>query len=278
VNSEAIGSVPSEFRELFDRTISHDETFSESSQHTTESHLLLHKLQQIDHLTDEEVQQQSPLHYRLRHKCVDFLVQTGLSGIVQQIIRNSTDVLTEFDAIDDCSIVKLPIYHFGNKGEIVEPTPLFTQFEALLGSKNMDSVIEIQLGLICLQFSRSFPNNELASVLFSECSLKLNYEHPLIPRSELLFIVQPFTHRFYRFVCRCKDPTFCCSLLKERLIATENLAAVICRTVFQYVALHQQDVLFAKDKERAIFLKGLETVPITLLTLVRGYSLNPLQG
>jgi hypothetical protein len=257
------------FEELFERTRSVDGSFAVPSGHASESHLLLHRLQAIDRLGDIEGQQP-----RLRHKIVDFLVQTGLSTIVRKITGDPQEVLDRFDAIDDCAVLKIPIVHVGKDGRIEERTPLFRRFEGLLGAKNSNSEVEVHFRLLCLQFSKLFEKNGFVSVLFSEFPLRLNRKHRLIPKCQLLLFVRPFTERFYHISCVCTKEEFWCSLLGDRAIAAENVASAICRSIFQFVAIEKPELLFEKDQERADFLRSIETVPTTLLGLVRGYALD----
>jgi Fe-S-cluster containining protein len=99
-----------------------------------------------------------------------------------------------------------------------------------------------------------------------------------VPKCELLFIVQPYDLRYYHLQCKCKDPLFWCSVLNERLVACQNLSAAICRSIFQYVAVHQKDLLFAKDEERAAFIRDEPKEPVSLLGLVSGYALEQLKS
>jgi hypothetical protein len=271
--SSIAGLTGSEFDGLFDSTRCEDSLFTKASSHEQESRLLVHKLQKIDHLTDEQVLQHPVLHYRLRHKAIDFLIQTGFSGIVKKIVGDPKPVIAAFDAIHDCSIVRIPLFHFGEDGAIVEPTPLFNRFENLLGKRLFNSeVVTIELGLLTLHLSRVFPSDGFVCVLFSECSLKLNLQHAQIPKCELLFIVTPISDALYTISARCIDPTFWCSVLEERLVTRENIQAAICRSAFQFVAVRRRELFVAKDEERSSFLKSIETAPISVISLVNGHA------
>jgi hypothetical protein len=185
--------------------------------------------------------------------------------------------LAEFDAIDDCSILRIPIVHVGKDGRIEGPTPLFNRFQGFLGSKNSSAEIEVHLGLLCLLFSKEFPTDGFISILFSEFPLKLNRSHRLIPKSQLLFIVRPFTARLYHIACISKK-SYWFSALGDRIIAAENIAAEICRSIFQFVALEKRELFFTNDEARSNFLREIETVPVSLFRLLSGYALNELSG
>jgi hypothetical protein len=195
-----------------------------------------------------------------RHKSIDFLIKSGLSRVCRGIERSPDFFIQQFDAIPDVSVLKIPVLHFTVD---VEKTSLFRRFFHLLGEKNAAGKTEAQLGLITLEFEPAFEASSDVVVLFSESPLRLNIEHPSVPRCEILFIVSPIDQRFYRISTRSNRPRFWCDTLQARIISADHIAQCITITVFQWVASYQKSLLFAKDQERLSFL---QTVPHTRLT------------
>jgi hypothetical protein len=254
-----------------------DETYTQPSNHFEKSYILIHKLQAIDRLSDEQVLEHPLLHYKLRHKVVDFLVQTGLSACVNKIGQDVAEVINQFDAIADCYVLDVPIVHFCVDGIAKNETPLLKRFLAQLGPKNPAGNVELQLGLLTVQFVRE-ADPTFISVVFSEHPLPLNSASEGIPKSELLCLVRPFDLRCYHISAVCKKHMFWCSIEHERIIAAENLSSAIGIAIFQFVAVHKSDLLFAKDQERMSVLEQVPCTPVSLLKLANGHCLESLQS
>ena len=255
-----------------------DESYTSNSKHTEESHIQIHKLQAVDKLSDEEVMQLPWLHYRLRHKSVDFLVQNGIAPWVQKIDGDAKEVLREFDNIKEAAALPIPVYHVTEAGITTEDTPLFKRFISLVGTGNRESITEVQMGLLTLQFSKTFEHTGFISVVFSESPLDLNKRHSTFPRSELTFFVEPHDQKFYRVTTISREPIFWSIARNKRIISNEHLASCICMASFDFVLLKRRDLIFEKDEERARFIQQIKTTPTSVLSITGGYSLESLRS
>lgn len=240
-----------------------DETFDEPSNHDQKSYISMYSEK-----------------HRLRHKAIDFLIQTQLSLNVMKILENSNEILNNFDKIDVVPILKVPLFHTTSSGftDSQEQTPLFKRFIALLGPLNeKEQVPESKLGLIDILYSQKFENDGFVGIVFNECSLNFNYNHKSIPRCKLLFFVKPYDSAFYLIKCICTEPLFYCDVYDERMVSTENLASSIAMAIFQFTALINPSFFFSKDREREEFLANIKTEKVSPLEIINGYTLDAFQ-
>lgn len=215
--------------------------------------------------------------YKLRHKAIDFLIQTQLSSNIRKISDNVNDVLSNFDKIDVVPILRIPLFYTNSSGftNSQEQSPLFKRFIALLGPLNeKENIPESKLGLIDVLYSQKFENDGFIGIVFNECSLSFNYEHSSIPKCKLLFFVKPYNPSFYSIRCICSDSSFYCDIYEERMINTENLASAISMAIFQFTALTNPSFIFSKDRERDEFLKNIQTEKVSSLDIINGYTLD----
>jgi hypothetical protein len=209
--------------------------------------------------------------HNLRHKAVDFLIESGLS--VWKIDDDTTCVLHRFDAIDDTAALGIPVFHFGIDGEIAERTQLFQRFFSLLGEKT-NEVAHVDLGLISFDFHRAAVAETKANIgiVFVECPMRVNTRHRSLPKCDLLFYVCPGDNKLYRIWCQCKNSFFWSHLHQYRIISRDDILRSISLIVFQYVALFNRELLFEKDMEREGFLQNIPRTRIGALDLIEEMS------
>jgi hypothetical protein len=214
---------------------------------------------------------------KLRHKAIDFLVQSGLGREIYKLEGDAGRVLDGFDAIADVATARVAIFHIGVGGECAEATPLFRRFLAFLGEKNGDGNPSVYLGLLNVEFCcAALGDKAKIGLLFCESPLRLNAKHGAIPNCELLFVVTPVDERLWHIWCQSKNAAFWCNVLQKRVINGRNLSYTLAVAVFQYVTLSQRDLLFAKDDERREFLARIQKIPVSNLDLVNGFALDAL--
>jgi hypothetical protein len=209
-----------------------------------------------------------------RHKSIDFFLQSGLFLSTFQIIGKSTEFIERFDAIPDVPTLRIPLFYLTAGGESISPTPLFRRFFALLGEKTADCTPQLHLGLITFEFHRSLVSESKSQIgiIFSESSLRLNLRHRSLPRCGLLFCITPFDAKLYVIHCQCRNPSFWCSVLHERIINREGLLWTIAMAVFQYIALFDRDLLFTTDDARLQFLSEIPRSPVTPFDIIEAVA------
>ena len=228
-----------------------DPDYQHSSMHTLKSHISI--------FSDESI--------RLRHKAIDFLIQTQISKDVRTINENISDVIKKFDEIPAVSIVYVPLFHFDSNGPSQNDTPIFKRFSALLTPI-------VKMGLVDIYFSPNDNKNNFIGILFNECPLTLNIEHKLIPKCELLFIVTPFDPAFYKVLCISSHLEFKCSVSEERMVSTCNLTGTILMAIFQFIGAVKPSIFFEMNEKREKLLKEIQTSPTRSLDLVKSYELD----
>ena len=185
-----------------------DETYDKPSNHDQKSYIKIYSEQ-----------------HKLRHKVVDFLIQTQLSLNVRKITENVDNILTNFDKIDVVPILKVPLFHATSSGftDSKEQSPLFKRFIALLGPLNeKEKIPESKLGLMDVLYSPEFDNDGFIGIVFNECTLSFNYNHSSIPKCKLLIFVKPYNSAFYSIRCSCSDHSFYCDVYEERIYSTRK--------------------------------------------------------
>lgn len=215
---------------------------------------------------------------RLRHKIIDFLIQTQLVNNIVKINGDVHSLLSEFDSIESVPYLNIPVYHTNINGFTDEVTPLFNRFISLLGSYHSEKVgYQSKLGLIDLFYSKKLEQDQGdIGVIFNECSLRFNHHHESIPKHKLLFYVTPFNQSFYFIRCKCSNLSFFCDISKKRMIGSNNIASAISMAIFQFIALVNPDFFFQKNHQRSTFLENIKTESITPIDIVNGYALDAL--
>ena len=269
--------------ELFDKVLNQlkeetcvDSSYDKPTEHTEFSHIKVHKYEKIDHLDDDK------LPYRLRHKAVDFLVDSGMFVNIRKIDQDVNELINHFDSIPLSSIISVPIFRgCTNSFESDENSPLLQRFISLLGlphqfQNSSKPLPAVQLGLltICYKVSDINECDGFVSIIFEESPLHLNLKHPSIPKCELLILVKTLDMKYYRVRCECKDPTFWCSIKDERIVSSESLSSVISETIFTFTASHRRARLYEQDKQRADLLSSVKTSPVDVLDIASDYTLN----
>jgi hypothetical protein len=215
----------------------------------------------------------SPASEHLRHKGIDFFIDSGLFLSASRI-DDSGAILDGFDAIPDVSVVGIPVFHLTPDGESGTITPLFRRFFGLLGEKNANGNAVVHLGLITFEHARC-PIGETESeigVLFSESPLKLNLKHRSLPKCDLIFFVSPLDEKLYRIRCKCKNTSFWCNILEERIIERTSMLWTITMATFHYVALFRQELLFCQDEKRLQFLREIPRRKMSPFDVIRAFT------
>ena len=269
--------------EIFDKVLEQlkeetcvDTNYDKPTDHTEFSHIKVHKFEKIDNLKDDQVP------YRLRHKAVDFLVDSGMFVNVRKIDQNISDLINQFDAIPNSSVICVPIFRgCTNSFDSNESSPLLQRFISLLGlphqfQNNSKPLPAVQLGLLTISYKVSDISecDGFVSIIFEESPLHLNLKHQSIPKCELLILVKTMDMKYYRVHCECKDPTFWCSIKDERIVSSECLSSVISETIFTFTASHRRNLLFEQDKQRADLLNSVKTTPVDVLDIASDYTLD----
>lgn len=240
-----------------------DPSFLIPSNHQDKSYLNVHFNQETD----------------LRHKCVDFILETGLFTDVKQIIGNADEVISKYDSIDNIRVQNIPVYHFSQDGLVNESTPLYLFFMSTLGTNCPETQsYSTNLGILTISYKDTDDDDCFIKIIFNESSLDLNLAHKSIPRAKLLIIVDAYNERYFKVECKCRNPNFWCSVLRRRLVIIDNLSAIISSIIFEFIALNRSEILFSKNEERTRFLQSIETKRVSLLQLVDGYSFDAIKS
>lgn len=249
-------------KEKIEKSISNTQNYTNPSNHYSKPYL-------ANHINNPE---------KLRHKAIDFFIQTGLSNDLYKLEDDIDRILHEFDEITDSYVIQVPVYHSITDGFINERTPLLNRFFAFLGPENQNKVPNVELGLLHIEYTISFSNDNFVAILFNESSLALDFNDKSFPKNELLFIVTPYNDNFYQVSCKCKDKSFWSPVLKKCIVSASNLSFTISTTIFNYVSLHKIDLIFAKDLQRKTFLQKIQKKKISNLNFVDDYNFESLRS
>ena len=199
-----------------------------------------------------------------RENIVNFIVESGLYPQVRQIEGSVDDWVNQFDSIADIAVVDVPVIHMNGEGITSEESEYFTYFKSILKSTH-------HLGMIGLHFMESEKMEEYdAVVVFNETPFELNTEHENAPKANIMFVVQPFDAERFKIQCICFDHRlkYWNALEVRRLIHITQLLPTICSALFRYFELRNEELFFARDKEREAFLKTIKTRELSLLETV----------
>ncbi|OHS94000.1 hypothetical protein TRFO_11497 [Tritrichomonas foetus] len=253
----------------------HDQDFTKPSNHADKTYIAMH---------DDKWLGKSG-YSPIRHKFIDFLIQTQLSNNIYkfdecELERSGTmakKLIDEYDSIAAVPKLNVQLFYFPNDFPQNDDSPLFKRFIALISSnqKNSENVNpEVKMGLFDIQFTKNAQNEDKdlsIGILFNECPLVLNKKHKDIPNCNLLFFVTPHDSLFYKVHCICNN-NFECTIPRERMVSTKNLAAVISMSIFSYVSFVKPDFIFSKNEERKDFLRKIPKSKVTPLEIANLFS------
>ena len=199
----------------------------------------------------------------LRHKFIDFLIQTGLSNKVSMISDPIESVISNFDAIPASAVIKISLYHLSpdNKDD---SSPLYTHFKSLLGDLYSFAELKGQqvraknYGIAQIAYHESFESD--FGIIFSESHMRLNIKSDKIPKKKLLFVVQPLKPGFYRVATFTTVTVFSWGSPVYRVVRFENIGRAISSVIFAFVATQDTDTLFQPNQERAKYLRSIQKV------------------
>ena len=261
-------------KQLQDKTC-FDEDYDKPSSHNELSYIKVHKLQKIDNKSDDEVP------YRLRHKAVDFLIQSGIFTNIKKIEQDQNELIQRFDAIPSASIVTVPIFRATTNGFENQSDDLLERLLSLLGAPHQfagsqEPLPAVQLGLLTVLYKRSDISecDGFVSIIFEESPLQFNVKHSSIPKCELLILIKAFDSKYYRLRAISKDASFWCSIISERIVAAERISEVVSETIFAYTASHRRELLFEMDKQRGDLLRSVKTSPVDVLDIAQEHTLE----
>lgn len=199
-----------------------------------------------------------------REDIVNFIVESGLYPQVRQIEGSVDDWVAQFDEIPDVTMVDIPVIHMNGDGVTTEESEHFSYFKSVLKSKH-------HLGMIGLNFVECERKEEYdVVVVFNETPFELNTSHENAPKAKIMFVVQPFDVERFKIQCMCfeKGLKYWNAIESKRPIHISQLLPTVCSAVFRYLELRDEELFFAKDKEREAFLKTIKTRELSLLQTV----------
>lgn len=178
---------------------------------------------------------------------LDFFANIGKSVIYLEKID---ELIDSFDKIPNIPAIDVPIYCFSEQDG--NNARFFTSFmDSLSKFSNHQSgdSISYNFGLLVIMFKHPLPSKQLISIIFSESNMELNCNHENIPKSKLLFIIQPLRDNKYLLKC-VSEQDFCFCLKKSRIFQIDHLLKFIISTIFVFVSTTKYELLFSSIKQR----------------------------
>lgn len=253
-----------------------DDFYSQCSKYYEQNYLSINNIELKD-----GIYQNNQIKIRMRHKFIDFILQTGLDAIIRKPEEDTKEIIDKYDSIDEVTIYEIPVLLYNLDGCTNSMSPLFSRFLASIGSsfifKNISEnpIPGVHMGSIVLAFNPGGISKDVG-VVFNEAPLPLNISHESMPKFDLLIIVSTIDSTYYKVKCFCRHSLYWSSCLHSRIVAVEHIQQVLSNSIFYYIALNQHEILFSKNQERSNFLASIPTKPISLLDISKSLSIDDL--
>lgn len=215
----------------------------------------------------------------LRHKFIDFLVQTGLHNSVSKI-DEPEKVIKDYDSIDSFPVINVELLHLSNK-PVNNDSQSFVQFCQTLGSHyefSSKTSMAMDMGVCLVRFDEDAKDSDIA-VIYSESSMAINTASPDFPKRKLVIIVEPHTTTLYRIAVLSSAKSFALREPEFRCIRVDNVGREIASLVFDYKLNVSPDIIFGTIEKRMEFLSGVKRTlmhPIELASCLHTEEFKPL--